>query len=422
MDPLSLVGSLIAVLGAGGSVASGLQKLSSLRKAPDAILALNNEISEFRLVVQMAHDLLQKYGNTAEVDFTGNAETLRLILVRAKERLLVLDMLIQYRLTTPGENGEAELSRIAWAREHRKIKSIQDEIRSIRVNLVAVIGVLTLKASLRTKIQISEFRTISHELRAHNRSPATADQTVDSEARIEGTLSNILVDQKQVGHQSDDHLAACSASCSAEDLTRQCSISSTRQLAPSEAGINHRRHQILSICKRQLSHCDPGCMCRCHCRSTWNSLRHLQSFLRFLIVGYTGFPIAKSCDDMRCRRSERSIGLTYYFSRWFTARVLKLCIRLSHPYGLTQSLRVSRVVYDVPRLFLAVANDDVPGMKSVLSSREGTPYDISHDSGDTALSVSAKQICHSCNEANLCNHTSLASSKTRAYSDLPSLT
>ena len=61
MDPLSLTASIIAVLGAGGSVASGIERIVSLRHAPDALLALNNEIVDFQLVVRMIQELLQDY-------------------------------------------------------------------------------------------------------------------------------------------------------------------------------------------------------------------------------------------------------------------------------------------------------------------------------------------------------------------------
>ena len=46
MNPLSLTTCIIAVLGASGGAASGLRKLASLRRAPDAILALINELSD----------------------------------------------------------------------------------------------------------------------------------------------------------------------------------------------------------------------------------------------------------------------------------------------------------------------------------------------------------------------------------------
>ena len=58
MDPLSLIMSIIAVLGVDGRAVGRLQKIAFLQQTPDAMLALSNEISDFQLVLQMAHDLL----------------------------------------------------------------------------------------------------------------------------------------------------------------------------------------------------------------------------------------------------------------------------------------------------------------------------------------------------------------------------
>ena len=122
MDPLSLTASIIAVLGAIGSISNGLQKLSSLHHAPMTLLALNNEISDLQLIIRMTHDLLQDQENIANADSINPSEYLRPLLVRAKDKLLELDMLIHYRLTASGRNGEVELNGLTWTREHRRLR------------------------------------------------------------------------------------------------------------------------------------------------------------------------------------------------------------------------------------------------------------------------------------------------------------
>ena len=49
MDPLSISASIIAVIGTIRTVSQGLERLASLRHAPDQLLALTNEVSTLHL-------------------------------------------------------------------------------------------------------------------------------------------------------------------------------------------------------------------------------------------------------------------------------------------------------------------------------------------------------------------------------------
>lgn len=47
MDPLSIAASVIAILTAAGQVKKGLERLRSLKSAPQGLCALTNEVSEY---------------------------------------------------------------------------------------------------------------------------------------------------------------------------------------------------------------------------------------------------------------------------------------------------------------------------------------------------------------------------------------
>ena len=386
MDPLSLTASIMAVLGAGGSVASSIERIISLRNAPDAILALNNEISDFQLVVGMIQESLQDYESQDSADSTPYAENLESVLVRAREKLLELDMLIQYRLTTPGSQGG--LNRIAWVLEQRKVKMIHDEIRSIRINLVAMIGALTSKAALRIELQVSAIRRMGDELRyQHRRSQDIIDQTVGYHSTLQNTLPTILETQERTEVQINELLANYAIN-QRVDSSQPEGNSTLQHLCITNEPINQIVVQIISIWKQHRSHCNSSCRCHCHRRHTLTSRQKWRSFFGLLFVGYVGLPVT-SCDDIRCRQIRAAfVGLKYYFPWWFTSCVLEICVCFSKPHGLTQSLRVSRIVWGESKLFLAARSGDSLGLKVVLSSREGSPFDITDVVGDTALLVS----------------------------------
>ena len=391
MDPLSLTASIIAILGAGGSIVSGLQKFASLWQVPDAILALSNEISDFKLVVQMTHDLLQDGANQANSNPTTHTESLKPILIRAKEKLLELEILIQYHLITHGRNGEPEFSKIAWVRECGKARAIQDKIRSIRMNLVAVIGILTSKAASRIELQVSELRFISNGISTQHRSLATSDQTITCQDSIERYFPTIMQAQERIGRQLVEFVSAYAASRIRKDTNSLESTSPRRPLSLSETAVGQWSLRLQSSRKGYHSCCKRGCICRCHRRHTWASSTKLQSYIGHLFIGYTGLPVANSCDDIRCEPiPETVVEVRYYFPGWFMTRVMEICVQVSRPLGVAQSLRINRVVWADSKLFLATRRGDVPGLKAILSSREGTPYDVAEDNDDTALLVSMK--------------------------------
>ncbi len=47
MEPLSITASILTVLGAAGQVKKGLERLQSLKNAPQELCALTNEVSVY---------------------------------------------------------------------------------------------------------------------------------------------------------------------------------------------------------------------------------------------------------------------------------------------------------------------------------------------------------------------------------------
>lgn len=141
MDPLSITVGILAILGAGGQVCKGLQKLTALKNAPAALAALNNEVADIHCVVQELHDLARQYQ-----DIYGRPvhPSVCRALERVKETVLMLEQLIAYELTlVDSRNGQLKLRRTAWMRSEHKVKELQQQMRSDRINLAAALSVLT---------------------------------------------------------------------------------------------------------------------------------------------------------------------------------------------------------------------------------------------------------------------------------------
>lgn len=384
MDPLSITVAILTILGSGGSVTSALKQITS-RDAPDALLALCNEVSDLHLIVHEISHVLEEHQRSALAHSRteGLLTNLGPVLARAKEKLLELESLIEYKLTTPsGPSGEVKLNRLVWVREQKKVQDIREETRSTRVNLAAMLGIMTSKATLRIECQLAELRFINDEFYDRQRAAQSTIRLGNSER----ALSDIIGGQTRLERNLNELLATSN--------TRRlllAPISTARNTFGPERGyVGRWGLQILSARQRYNTVCLSGCMCCCHRRSTWESPRALRTLFGLLFIGYTGLPLLDSkCDNQDClKKSGPAIYMKYYFPTWFMAHVLEVFAQISKPDGLTQSLRARQTVWSNAKIFRLCRGGDIEGLKLLLAQREYSPHVVNEVYYQTPLDVS----------------------------------
>ena len=131
MDPLSLTASLLAILGAGGAIAKGLDKIRGLKNAPNILLQLNNEVTDLHLLIQGVDELYHQYSDSIKL---SQRQIVYNTLNRAKEALLELEILTSYHWTKETDKG-TDIDRTAWIRAQKKVRETKDKIRSVRNDL-----------------------------------------------------------------------------------------------------------------------------------------------------------------------------------------------------------------------------------------------------------------------------------------------
>ena len=143
MDPLSITASIIAVIGAGGETAKVVRHLASMKGAPALLLALNNEIADLHLAVQAIQDILQKQSaaqRALDASVSASvANSLQLVNVKVME-LEALHRRLQRQ--SPGI-APYELNKTAWLRQQKRVKRLQDDLQSVRINLGLCLGLLS---------------------------------------------------------------------------------------------------------------------------------------------------------------------------------------------------------------------------------------------------------------------------------------
>ena len=141
-DPLSIAASVIAVVGAAEGVGKTINKIRNIREAPNELLALINEISDLKIVLSDIGNHLTRNTSNLQVQ-EEQSQHMAILLDRAKEQLLRLDGLVQYRLVRPESTSQkVRISRQEWVKATSTIKKFRDSLRDNRLNIIAQMAVI----------------------------------------------------------------------------------------------------------------------------------------------------------------------------------------------------------------------------------------------------------------------------------------
>ena len=386
MDPLSISVSILTILGSTGSVGKAVKKLVGLRSVPDALLALNNEISDFHLIVSKIDALLQLHRDATStssrvVDFATEISPL---LERGKARLLDLECLIEYTLTAPGQHGEPVLNKVAWLREQERVRIVQDEIRSIRTSLAALIGIFASSTSLRTESQLSELILIGHNmLELQRQSQAMTNQISTRQSVIGITYERIqpMLQELLRSQEAHDNSSSQSVSRSRSEGVSTSSWSRADGRLSVELGVPNLPQLVTS-----KGH---HCQCLCHTKYTLQSPYRLKQLFGLLFLGYSGTPtIRTACKRCTCYRAQFvTLIIRYFFPAWFMARVIDFSLRISSSNGIDQVLRVVPIIPENDMIFRLMSENDMKGFEKWLSARGALMFGVT-PSDLTLLDVS----------------------------------
>ena len=141
-DPLSIIASILAVIGAAESVGKTLNRIRDITNAPDEVLALSNEISD--LTVVLKH--VETYVTAADgaVISLENLEHLSVLAKRAQSKLAQLERIMHNHLPEPGgANRRSSLLRLQWALLKTKVDGLRVDLRDIKLSIVVQMTTVT---------------------------------------------------------------------------------------------------------------------------------------------------------------------------------------------------------------------------------------------------------------------------------------
>lgn len=139
MDPLSLAASVITVASLAASTCSAISRLRSLAKGlPGRLHAVGNEVADLELVLTEVATLLKERTNLLRSE--QPLESIPHLLTQAEIKLKELNAILD-RLTAASTNSKVPLLGASiWRKEHGRLQTLQEEIRSVKSNLNILLG------------------------------------------------------------------------------------------------------------------------------------------------------------------------------------------------------------------------------------------------------------------------------------------
>ena len=141
-DPLSIIASIIAVIGAAESVGKAVNRIRDITNAPDEVLALSNEISD--LTVVLKH--FETYITAADgaIISRESLEHLSVLAKRAQSRLAELERIMHNHLPGPGgANKRSSRLRLQWPLLKTKVDGLRVDLRDMKLSIIVQITSVT---------------------------------------------------------------------------------------------------------------------------------------------------------------------------------------------------------------------------------------------------------------------------------------
>ncbi|KAL8825899.1 MAG: hypothetical protein Q9170_007614 [Blastenia crenularia] len=141
MSGLEIAASIVTFISASEKVAEVVSRISSLSHAPGVLLALNNEVSDLRSVVEDLSELQQQHKDKLQDRTTPSFCR---AIEKSRQVFLNLEKLVAYDLTVvDDQTGQVRLGRSRWLRAQKRIEQAQLDVRYCRIELATAISLMT---------------------------------------------------------------------------------------------------------------------------------------------------------------------------------------------------------------------------------------------------------------------------------------
>lgn len=356
MDPLTLTTGILALLRACVSLSETLIKIKNLKDGPLLIQAINNEVSDLRLVLTHIDEYLEhtKIKESAQPALDAPIYDLcSSTLEQTRDKVQKAEALLEGKLLKPRKEADSEkgprISYKAFLRERHHLNQLQADLRLARQRIANIFGPLGVR-------DISRIEVLLNDIRSNNLSAL-----LRSQARIEETLDRVV--DLRSGPSNAVHQAS-------QDATPPCQGGSN----PSGVQLSIARQHPLALSSK------------CACRPQRTSVQ-LRTVLGNLFLGYAATPLRGHWQQKCSYHKKIKLQLVYFFPIWFLKYAIFLYSEFSAAGSVAVSLSIKQVLPSDHIVWDLLAFGNIDGLKELLVSGQ-ISIEAQSVSGDTLLDVS----------------------------------
>ena len=348
MDPLSITASIWTLLGACSLVLETFKKIRQIRKAPEVLYSLNNEVADLKLVLLDIHDLREEFFSKDPAELNSRErkllDTCHGLLEQTWSKVREAEFLINSSIQTTGPTLRSRLHVAINARENGRLARLQVSIREAKENIQSLWGELDRRHSAQIQVQLDNILETGTNIRSQ---VLEGNQVLhEDNQRIERKLDKLLEMQRVLSSPSPRLDTDISASIS----------SSTR---------GTKRIDI-TLTRVPYIHANSPSLCRC--QDKVHSFNYAHSFLGDLFLGYAATPLFRKHSQDCCYSLQAETTLVYCFPIWFLNYTLALRAKYDLISGLQCALSIRPVLPHTHVAWDAAQSGDVERLKSLLSA------------------------------------------------------
>ena len=184
----------------------------------------------------------------------------------------------------------------------------------------------------------------------------------------------------------------------AERANKELSDIASNEDVSLDARLGRQTNHAVAEKMRSWQLASRDCNCCCHQRHSDRSPRFVDGIIGTFFAGYYGIPyLAPRCTMHSCAQtclvSDFLLTVTYFFPTWFLSWAVTLAFKKSYS-GFDYSFRVANCVKNSSPIFQCAYQGDVAGIKVLLRSNLGSPFDITPKPERSLLGVCTHSFIH----------------------------
>ena len=303
---------------------------------------------------------------------------------KAELNLKRLDTIIQsvrHCLDPSKSKYEKEKARILWMTKKREAHNLQEDIKSIRLNICNHL-IASSSMSIETLgLTVTEISSKINALLDHQNETARRNKMLKTQInqKLDKTVTALAKLPKLP--TSPQFL---------ELINAVANLREARNSSFPNNNILHVDNKTIRVVAQWRIRCLSDCSCACHHSSMLHTPRHLFQYLGMLFVGYSGFPLSffnrSHLASYTMSRGFRA-AIVYYFPGWFVRRQILITLASNYNDLIQFRLRIPRMFPADAEIFQRIRSGDLVGVRSLLSKRQASPFDICEEHALPALQV-----------------------------------